>query len=74
MQLKQKSKGRGLQACDSNVSFNKFYRYLTRNETTYVPPTLSPLSVENWFPELDDSQKVLLNLDGGNYGVMRQKV
>ena len=39
------------------MSFNKFYRYLTRNETTYVPPTLNPLSVEDWFPELDNSQK-----------------
>merc|ERR1711991_815094 len=51
--------GRGLQECDDKASFNKFYRFLTRNETTYVPPTLNPLSIKNWFPELDQGQKSL---------------
>ena len=52
--------GRGLQECDDKASFNKFYRFLTRNETTYVPPTLNPLSIKNWFPELDKEQKSFL--------------
>ena len=46
--------GRGIQPCDSDADFGKFYKTLTKSETTYVAPTLHPVTIKNWYPEIDD--------------------
>ena len=53
-EIQEEIDGRGIQPCDANATFSKFYKTLTKSETTYVAPKLILKKIKHFFPEKEE--------------------